>query len=319
MTEDFRTTDFNTLMEILLALKGSQHDMMLFKAAWSWVIADVKHVSYLEEILRVVKVPDITFQELMDLGNRRAAAPGTDVGNYSVEGLSISQLQAAAAMQGGGNAGEVGSLDFGPVGEGEKQGFARGSNASQYSSLPAQAVQQAMGGSVYAAGLPVGDALTSRKSSSLPRAGSALEDDTTLDGFQGYHGDAGHVYNNSLSKPASQRGSPDMLPGQLSLSSYPIAGALAAGGALEGAGDHAGAGGAYPTGKYLGDVGGSGQDVTPPGGRNGRFSAMSDYMTGDDVDRAEVSGRGGKYGTDDSGGDGNGARGREVSGQDEAW
>lgn len=73
-SDDFLSLPFPVLLRIMAHCKDSHSELGLFKAAWSWVIADVKHVQHLEEILKVVKVPDITFQELIKLGNARSGS-----------------------------------------------------------------------------------------------------------------------------------------------------------------------------------------------------------------------------------------------------
>ena len=114
-TDDFLTADYPTLLKVVTSAKGLHPDMVVFRAAWSWVIADVKNVQYLEPIMRVVKIPDITFQELVALGNNRggplpsslqAAAAAGASGTGAETQLSISQLQAAAM----GNMGLVGQI-----------------------------------------------------------------------------------------------------------------------------------------------------------------------------------------------------------------
>lgn len=71
--EDFLKLNINSLLAILRHVKNLHPDLIVFKAAWTWVISDVKHVQHLEEILKVVKVPDITFQELIKMGTTRIA------------------------------------------------------------------------------------------------------------------------------------------------------------------------------------------------------------------------------------------------------
>lgn len=54
--EDFLTTNFNTLMKIITFNKPVQSELLLFKAAWGWLVADDSHSKHLDDIIKVVKV-----------------------------------------------------------------------------------------------------------------------------------------------------------------------------------------------------------------------------------------------------------------------
>lgn len=68
-TDDFLRLPFAALRGVLAAYQqrldrgeGGGDEDAAFRAAWGWVVSDVEHVAHLEEVLKVVKVPGMTFQ-----------------------------------------------------------------------------------------------------------------------------------------------------------------------------------------------------------------------------------------------------------------
>jgi hypothetical protein len=103
-TDDFLAASYQLMMKIITAAKGQHPELTLFRAAWHWVISDPQNVQHLESIMRVIKVPDITFDELLALGGTRGLQLPSDLsavleaatGTAQHGGLSMGQLQAAA-------------------------------------------------------------------------------------------------------------------------------------------------------------------------------------------------------------------------------
>ncbi|KAF8073156.1 SPL3 [Scenedesmus sp. PABB004] len=98
---DFAGAAFGTLAHVLRGLADSQGELSLFRAAWRWIVADVRHVDHLEDILGLVKVPSISFNELIALakGGEAASASPAPGGSPGPRGaLSLRELQAAAVQ-----------------------------------------------------------------------------------------------------------------------------------------------------------------------------------------------------------------------------
>lgn len=107
-TSDFAAGSFQAISKILGQVADSQPELTLFKAAWCWIVSDIRHVNHLEALLKVVKVPPISLTELVQLGQlgnssptAAAAAVAAAAGEVAPgETPSFSQLQAAAMQIG---------------------------------------------------------------------------------------------------------------------------------------------------------------------------------------------------------------------------
>jgi hypothetical protein len=209
---------FTTLLRVLTYCKAFQPDMVLFRAAWAWVISDVKHVAFLEEILKVgwpghwaglgdghwaagwpepgcmphiaaahasrsalqgpsssptssphhllpppqvVKIPDITFQDLIRLGSSRELPGRINAGFGNDPLTSIAQLQQAATLQ---STGGGGGLDLSALSRGGLPGAGPGADAA---AMQMQMLQGGMGGPR----CPAGQSLPWRPGPPLGRRG----------------------------------------------------------------------------------------------------------------------------------------------------
>eukprot|EP00798_Chlamydomonas_sp_ICE-L_P009810 gene9810-7698_t len=73
-TEDFLSINFQTLTRILADASApgvdglpAHPDLTVYKAAWRWGISEASHMLYLPEILKLVKVPEVSMEELVKL------------------------------------------------------------------------------------------------------------------------------------------------------------------------------------------------------------------------------------------------------------
>lgn len=98
-SEGFRSATPAALIRLLTACRASEDEVSVFKAAWTWVCSHVDHVSHIDAILGVIKVPAITISELLGLG--KGAGAGVK-GASNACGLAVVAAPAAVANAGGG-------------------------------------------------------------------------------------------------------------------------------------------------------------------------------------------------------------------------